>query len=84
MQNKKVQYKTENNQFKNVCTESRPCYYFDDIIKLKDFDLNNILIDQNSHENILIYDISYKNLIDPKMLRIIFDKIGGFIMELNI
>ena len=84
MQNKKVQYKTENNQFKNVCTESRPCNYFDDIIKLKDFDLNNILIDQNSHENILIYDISYKNLIDPKMLRIIFDKIGGFIMELNI
>ena len=48
-------------------------------IKLKDFDLDNILIDKNSFENILIYDISYKNLIDPKPLRIRFDKINGFI-----
>ena len=48
-------------------------------IKLKDFDLDNILIDKNSFENILIYDISYKNLIDPKPLHIRFDKINGFI-----
>ena len=48
-------------------------------IKLKDFDLDNILIDKNSFENILIYDISYKNLIDPKPLRIRLDKINGFI-----
>ena len=27
----------------------------------------------------LIYDISYKTLIDPKPLRIRFDKIDGFI-----
>ena len=72
MQNKKVQYKMENNEFKNLCTKSRTCYYFDDIIKLKDFDLNKILIGHNSHENILIYDISYKTLIDPKILRIIY------------
>ena len=30
-------------------------------------------------ENILIYDISYKTLISPKLLRIRFDKIDGFI-----
>ena len=35
------------------------CYYCDDIIKLEDFDLNSILIDKKSHENILIYNISY-------------------------
>ena len=29
------------------------CYYFDGIIKLEDFDLDNILIEK-SHENILI------------------------------
>ena len=28
------------------------CYYFDDIIKLEDFDIYNILTDEKSHENI--------------------------------
>ena len=69
----------ENNEFKRVCIKIRTCYYFDDVIKLEDFDLDNILIDKKSHENILISDISYKTLIDPKSLRIIFDKIDGFI-----
>ena len=50
-----------------------------DIIKLKDFDINNILIDKKSHENILIYGISYKTLIALKPLRIRFDTIDGFI-----
>ena len=43
----------QKNRIKN-CT----CYYFDDIIKLEDFGLDNILINEKSHENILIYDIS--------------------------
>ena len=34
--------------------------YFDDIIKLEGFNLDNILINEKSHEDILIYDISYK------------------------
>ena len=33
------------------------CYYFDDIIKLEDFDIVNILIDKKLQENILISDI---------------------------
>ena len=33
-------------------------YYLDGIIKLEDFDLDNILIDEKSHENILIYEIA--------------------------
>ena len=28
------------------------CYYFDDIIKIEDFDLDNIIIDEKSYENI--------------------------------
>ena len=36
------------------------CYYFDDIIKLEDFDLDNILMDEKLHQNILMDDISYK------------------------
>ena len=45
---------------------------------MEDFDIDNILIDENSHENILIYDISYKTLTGPKSLLIRFDKIYGF------
>ena len=69
----------ENNEFKKVPIKDRTCYYFDDIIKLEDFDLDNILVGEKSHKNILIYDISYKTLIDPKPLGIRFDKIDGFI-----
>ena len=79
MQNQKVQYKMENNEFKKVHIKNRTCYYFDDIIKLEDFDLDNILKDEKSHENILIYDMSYKTLIGSKPLRIRFDKIDGVI-----
>ena len=55
------------------------CCYFNDIIKLEDFDLDNVLIGEKSHENILFFDISYKILINPKPLHIRFDTIDGFI-----
>ena len=42
------------------------CYYFNDIIKIEDFDFDKILLDEKSYENILIYDISYKTLIGAK------------------
>ena len=51
----------------------------DDIIKIKDFDFDNILLDRKSYENTLIYDISCKILIISKPLRIIFGKLDGFI-----
>ena len=48
-------------------------YYFDD------FSPDNILIDEKSHENIMIYDVSYKILISSKSLRIRFDKLDRII-----
>ena len=69
----------ENSELKKVRIKNRTCYYFNDIIKLEDFNLDKILIHEKSHENILIYDISYKTLIDSKPLRIRFDKIDGII-----
>ena len=69
----------ENNEFRQVFVKNCTCYYFNDMIKLEDFDIDNILIDEKSHKNILIYDISYKTLIGSKPLRIRFDKIDGFI-----
>ena len=64
-------------QLKEMDIKNRTCYYFDDMIKIEDFDLRNILIDEKSYENILVYNISYKRLIKP--LRITFNKIDGFI-----
>ena len=58
----------ENSEFKKAHIKNRKCYYVDDIIKLEDFNLDNILIDRKSHENILIYDISFKTLIGPQPL----------------
>ena len=55
------------------------CYFFDDIIKFEDFDSGIILLDEKPHENILIYDISYKTLIGAKPLWIRLDKIDPFI-----
>ena len=55
----------ENNELKKVCIKNRTCNYFNDIIILEDFNLNNVLI----------YDVSYKTLIDSKPLRIRFDEI---------
>ena len=66
---------------KKVSIKNRTCYYFDDIIKFKDFGLHKIK--RKSYENILIYNISYKTLIGAKPLPIRFDKIDGFIRVYN-
>ena len=55
------------------------CYYFDDIIKLEDFDFDNILIDEKSYENTSTYDSLYKTLIGTKSLYTRFNKVDGFI-----
>ena len=49
------------------------------ILKTLRFSFDDILIDEKSHENILIYDISYKTLIGAKPFRIRFDKVDVFI-----
>ena len=55
-----------NGQLKENDVKNRTCYYFDDIIRIEDFDLDNILLDKKPYENILVYDISYKSLIGKK------------------
>ena len=54
-------------------------FYFDDIFEIEYFNLDNVLLDEKSCKNILPYNISYKTLIDIKLLRIMFDKINVFI-----
>ena len=68
-----------NYELKEINIKNRTRFYFDDIIKIEHLDLDNILIDEKSYEHILVYNISYRTLIDVKPSRIRFDKIDGFI-----
>ena len=64
-------------------------YFFDDIINIKDFDPNNIKIDEKSYKNILIYYIGYVTIkkdlkvysLNP--LYLIFSKLNGYFEEIN-
>ena len=38
------------NELKKIDIKNRACYYFDDIIKIKDIDFDNILLDKKSYE----------------------------------
>ena len=64
--------------------KNRMCYYFDDITRFwdRDIDFSDILYDKKlykeNNENILIYDISYKT-----SMGIWYDKIDGFIKTHN-
>ena len=62
---------------------NHPCDYFDDMIKFEDFDFHDILIDEKSYENILIYGILQRTLIRTKPLRIRYNKIDRFIRIYN-
>ena len=59
-----------NDELKQINIKNGTCYYFDDILKIEDFDIDNILIDEKSYKNILVYNISYKSLIDSEPLRL--------------
>ena len=52
-------------------------------IKFEDFNLDNILIDEKSYQNILVHNISNKNLIGTNFLHIRLNKIDGFISAYN-
>ena len=70
----------KNNEFKSVYIKNRTFYYYDDeIIKLGHFNINDILKDDKSDGNILIYNMSYRTLIDSKPLQIRFLKLHGII-----
>ena len=56
-----------NDELKEIDIKNRTCYYFDDIMTVKDICFDNISLDEESYkayENILIYEISYKTFMD--------------------
>ena len=56
------------NELKEIDIKTHTCYYFNDIIKIEDFDLDSILIDEKLKENVLVYNISCKSLIGSRPL----------------
>ena len=74
-------------ELKEIDTENRTCYYFDDVMRAWDIDVeidfSDISLEEKlykeNNENILIHEISYKYSTDAKPLRIRYDKIDGFI-----
>ena len=48
----------KSNKLKEVDIKNRICYYFDHIIDSNDFDLDNLLLVEKSHETMSIYDVA--------------------------
>ena len=79
------------NKVKDTDIKNRTYYFFNDIISIKNFDSNNIKIDEKSYKNILIYYIGYVTIKDSKYVKInsvnplylIFNKVNGY-FEVNV
>ena len=58
------------NKAKDISIKSHTYYFFDNIIKIKNSDPNNIKIDETFYKNILIYYIGYVTIKDLKCVKI--------------
>ena len=47
------------NKVREIGKENKTHYFFDDIINIKNFDPNNVEIDEKLYKNILIYYIGH-------------------------
>ena len=79
------------NKIKDIRIKSRTYYFFDDITNIKNFDPNDINIDEKSYKDIHIYFIWYVTIKDSKFLKInsvnllyfIFNKVNGYFEKIN-
>ena len=60
------------NNLKDVNMKNHTYYFFDDI-NIKDFDPDNIKIDEKSYRNILIYYIAYVTIKNLKYIKVIYN-----------
>ena len=66
-------------------------YFFGDIINIKNFDPNNIEIDEKSYKNIPIYYAGYLTIKDSKYIKInsvnplylIINKLNGYFQDVT-
>ena len=79
------------NEVKSINIKNRTFYFYDDIINIKNFDPNNIKIDEKSYKNIFIYYIGYVTIKDSKYviinrvnpLYLIFGKVNEYFENVN-
>ena len=79
------------NEVKDIDIKNRTYYFFSDMISIKSFDPNSIKLDGKSYEYILIYYIGYvmikvskyKKIYSVNPLRLIFNKMNGYLEEIN-
>ena len=57
-----------NDKLMEIDIKNDTCYYFDDIIKVEDFDPDNILIGKKQHKNISVCNVSYRTYDGSKYL----------------
>ena len=68
---------------KDINIKNHTYYFFNSIINIKDFDPDNIRIDEKSYKNIFIYYIGYVTIIkylqiyNVNLLHLIFGKMNG-------
>ena len=55
---------------KDISIKNHAHYFFGDIINIKDFDPNNIKVDEKSFKIILIFYIAYLTIKDSKYVKI--------------
>ena len=79
------------NNVKDINIKNHTYYFFDDAINIKDFDPNNIKIDEKSYKNVLIYCIAYVTIKNSKYVKInsinplylMFNKMNEYFEEIN-
>ena len=54
------------NKVKDIDIKNHTYYFFDNITNTKNFDVNNIKIDEKSYKNIFIYYNGYVTIKDSK------------------
>ena len=70
-------------ELKEIDIKDRTCYYFDDIMWVRDIDFSDVLLTEKSYkayENISIHDISYKISMGAKP----FHSILGSIKQMDL
>ena len=59
------------NKVKEIDIKNQTYYFFDDIINIKNFDWNNVKIDEKSYKNIFISYIVYVTIKHSKYVKLI-------------
>ena len=79
------------NKVKDINIKDRTYYFFNDISNIKNFDPDNIKIDEKSYKKFIIYHIGYVTIKDFKYVKInninhlylIFSKVNGYFEVIN-